>query len=159
LTVSRTLAREFRIMNHTINRTMLAVTAASGLILAGQTQAAVINIGDATPGQQPADLISVSQTWSQNNTYNLLDQIYIMPGTTLTIDPGTVVASSPTANGAGSLCITRGAQIFVNGTRDKPVIMTSTNDTATWTGGNPKTGTWRPAAGEWGNLTILGEAF
>jgi hypothetical protein len=144
-------------MKITNGTTILA--ALSGLLVAGVGQGAVINVGNANPGQQAADLISVSQTWTQDNTYNLLDQIYVMPGVTLTIDAGTVVASTPTANGSGSLCITRGAQIFVNGTRDKPVIMTSTNDTATWTGGNPKTGTWRPAAGEWGNLTILGQAF
>lgn len=126
---------------------------------AGTIQAAVVNVGDATPGQQAADLIRGSTHWTQDNTYNLLDQIYFLPGATLTIDAGVIVASTPTVTGAGSIAICRGAQVFVNGTRDKPVIMTTTNDTATWTGGNPKTGVWRPAAGEWGNLTVLGEAF
>ena len=30
---------------------------------------------------------------------------------------------------------------------------------ATWTGGNPRTGTWREAANEWGNLTLMGNAY
>ena len=30
---------------------------------------------------------------------------------------------------------------------------------ATWTGGNPKTGTWRNACNEWGNLTLMGAAY
>ena len=54
---------------------------------------------------------------------------------------------------------TRGAQIFVKGTADNPVIMTSTADVATWTGGDPKTGAWREAANEWGNLTIMGRGL
>jgi hypothetical protein len=37
--------------------------------------------------------------------------------------------------------------------------MTSKADVATWTGGNPRTGTWREAANEWGNLTLMGRAY
>jgi hypothetical protein len=91
-----------------------------------------------------------------------------MPGATLTIDPGTVVASmgwnvgtqtsDPTLEG-GTLAITRGAQIFVNGTAANPVIMTSQKDKATWAAGDPKTGVWREGANEWGNLTIMGSAY
>ncbi len=61
--------------------------------------------------------------------------------------------------------MTRGGQIFVNGTQAKPVIMTSTADVATWTVdgthplGNPQTGTWREACNEWGNLTVMGDAY
>ena len=101
--------------------------------------------------------ISVSETWTANNTYNLQNQIYVLPGATLTIEAGTVVAS--TTNIGGSLAVCKGAQIFVNGTQSQPVIMTSTADVATWTGGNPKTGIWREAANEWGNLTIMGGAY
>ena len=101
--------------------------------------------------------IAVSTTWTANNVYNLTQQIYVLPGATLTIQAGTVVAS--TTNVGGSLAVTRGAQIFVNGTEQNPVIMTSTADQATWVGGNPKTGTWRQGANEWGNLTIMGSAY
>src|SRR5690349_13457111 len=101
--------------------------------------------------------IAVSTTWTANNTYNLQNQIYVRTGSTLTIEAGTVVAS--TTNIGGSLAVCRGAQIFVNGTRDNPVIMTSTADVATWVGGDPKTGTWREAANEWGNLTLMGNGY
>lgn len=101
--------------------------------------------------------IAVSTTWTANNTYNLQTQIYVLPGATLTIEAGTVVAS--TTNLGGSLAVTRGANIFVQGTKTNPVIMTSKADVATWTAGNPKTGTWRQAANEWGNLTIMGEGY
>jgi hypothetical protein len=108
--------------------------------------------------------IAVSTTWTANNTYNLQKQIYVLPGATLTIEPGTVIAS--TTNLGGSLAVTRTAQIFVMGTAENPVIMTSKADVATWaplaghpTGKDPKTGTWREGVNEWGNLTIMGRAL
>ena len=101
--------------------------------------------------------IAASTTWTANNTYNLQQQIYVLPGATLTIEAGTVVASD--TNVGGSLAVTRGARIFVLGTQDSPVIMTSKADVATWVGGNPKTGTWREAVNEWGNLTLMGAGF
>ncbi len=101
--------------------------------------------------------ITTSTTWTANNVYNLVGQIYVTNGATLTIEPGTVIAN--TANAGGSLAVTRGSKIVAVGTADQPIIFTSTNDTATWVGGNPKTGTWRVAANEWGNLTIMGNAY
>jgi hypothetical protein len=93
--------------------------------------------------------------------YNLQNQIYVLPGATLTIQAGTVIAS--TSGVGGSLAVTPGARIFANGTQAQPIIMTSTADVATWdldpshpTGRNPKTGAWREGVNEWGNLTILG---
>ena len=101
--------------------------------------------------------IAVSTTWTANHTYNLQRQIYVLPGATLTIEAGTVIAS--TTNIGGSLAVNRGAQIFVRGTETKPVIMTSKADVQTWTNGDPRTGTWREAANEWGNLTLMGAAY
>ncbi len=101
--------------------------------------------------------IAVSTVWTADNTYNLQDQIYVLPGATLTIQAGTLVAS--TTDLGGSLAVTRGAQIFVRGTKTNPVIMTSTADVATWVDGCPQTGTWREEANEWGNLTIMGRGY
>ena len=69
--------------------------------------------------------IATSTTWTADNTYNLTKQIYVLLGATLTIETGTVIASEASANGAGGLCVTN-AQIFVNGERHAPVVMTST---------------------------------
>ncbi|MEW6238971.1 MAG: hypothetical protein AB1656_26615 [Candidatus Omnitrophota bacterium] len=107
--------------------------------LAGAASAAEIKV---------AEDINVSTTWTANNTYNLQKQIYVLPGASLTIEAGTLVQS--TANLGGSLAVCRGAKIFVNGTQDKPVIMTSTNDTLT---------SWHEGCNEWGNLTIMGNAL
>ena len=93
--------------------------------------------------------ITSSVTWTADNTYNLQNQIYVLPGASLTIEAGTRIASTPTANGSGSLAICRGAKIFALGTAEEPIIFTSTEDN----------GTWREAANEWGNLTIMGNAY
>ncbi len=91
--------------------------------------------------------IATSTTWTADNTYNLQDQIYVLPGATLTIEPGTRIAS--TAGLGGSLAVTRGAQIFALGENGAPVVFTSTADN----------GTWRESANEWGNLTIMGAGY
>jgi hypothetical protein len=134
----------------------IAATAVLASSLAGAASAAEILV---------SSNISVSTTWTANNTYNLQQQIYVLPGATLTIEPGTILAS--TTNLGGSLAVCRGAQIFVNGTPQNPVIMTSKADVLTWTGtqaspfvpGDPRTGVWREACNEWGNLTIMGRAY
>ena len=99
--------------------------------------------------------IATSTTWTKNNTYNLQGQRYILPGATLTIQAGTVVASDV----GGSLAVTRDGRIDCVGTKLEPVIFTSKQDVATWTAGNPKTGTWRAVANEWGNVTVMGNAM
>ncbi|MBL9120434.1 MAG: thrombospondin type 3 repeat-containing protein [Phycisphaerae bacterium] len=101
--------------------------------------------------------INGSVTWTANNTYNLQKQIYVLPGATLTIEAGTVIAS--TTNLGGSLAVTRGAKIIASGTAENPIIFTSKADVATWVGGDPATGTWRVGANEWGNLTIMGRGY
>src|SRR5262245_45760590 len=101
--------------------------------------------------------IGVSTTWTASNTYELVGNIHVLPGATLTIEPGTVVACPP-AN-VGRLVVDRGADIIAVGTRSRPIVMTSTLDVATWSGGDPSTGAWREAAGEWCGLALFGTAY
>ena len=143
-------------MKSFLNRT--AATALVGAGLAGVAGAGTSVAGD-TEVLVTAD-ITVSTTWTANNKYNLQNQIYVKNGATLTIQAGTVIASTPTINGSGSLAVTEGSQIFVQGTQDCPVIFTSTADVATWGLGRPECGTYREGVcSEWGNLTIMGSAY
>ena len=93
--------------------------------------------------------IESSVTWTADNEYNLTTQIYVRPGATLTIEAGTRVVSTATANGSGALCVVNGGQIFINGDSNAPVVMTSSEDN----------GNWRASCNEWGNLTICGDAY
>ena len=96
--------------------------------------------------------ITSSVTWTSANTYELHDLVYVEPGATLTIEAGTkVIGLDPTEHGgtySSALIVTRGAKIYANGTAADPIVFTSDEDT----------GSWRPVNGEWGNLTILGNA-
>jgi len=119
----------------------------AGLAFAGAADAAT---------DVPASDISTSTTWTKaNSPYRLKGQVYVTNGASLTIEAGVIVASLPADQ--GSLAITRGSKIYVMGTKDEPVIMTSTNDTNA--GDGPGSGTWREACLEWGNLTVMGDAL
>ncbi|MBE7557724.1 hypothetical protein HS125_01730 [bacterium] len=111
----------------------------AGVLAGAQASAAEILV---------ADDIATSTTWTADNVYNLQKQIFVLPGATLTVSAGTLVRS--TAGVGGSLAVCRGARIYVNGTKDKPVVMTSSADTLT---------AWHEGANEWGNLTIMGNAL
>ncbi len=139
----------------------------------------VVSIADVSIAEVGTNVnanISGSAHWTKTGSpYHLKQQIYVLPGATLTIDAGVVVASYVADQ--GSLAVCRGAQIFVNGTKCEPVIMTSAEDVATWAGssvrrgdpnntvveiigmGDPKSGVWREGCNEWGNLTIMGDAL
>ena len=98
--------------------------------------------------------ITTSTTWTSNNVYNLQGQVYVMPGATLTVQAGTIIAS----DAGGSVSITRGGMINCEGTKTNPIIFTSKADYNTWTPANPR-GQWRAACNEWGTLTIMGKAY
>src|SRR6187401_3005424 len=101
---------------------LVSLLAVAGLAGAAQAQTNV-----------PAGVHIASEHWTlAGSPYRLQGQVYFQAPATLTIDAGVIVASLPAAE--GSLAICQGAQIFVNGTRSNPVIMTSTDDVATWTG-------------------------
>lgn len=142
----------------------------------------LVLVGTASAGTYVTADIAGSQTWTTaNHPYHLVGQIYVLPGASLRIEPGVVVASYKAEE--GSLAVCRGAKIYVKGEKCQPVIMTSAEDVATWEGsdvvrdgvskpgypdgyvteivtmGDPKTGTWRPKCVEWGNLTIMGEGL
>ena len=98
--------------------------------------------------------LTTSQTWTKNNVYKLSGQVFVMPGATLTIEAGTVIASEV----GGSLAVARDGRIVADGTAAEPIIFTSAADRATWTPSNPQ-GAWRASANEWGNLTIMGNGY
>jgi hypothetical protein len=92
--------------------------------------------------------ITASTTWTANNVYRLQKQVYVMPGATLTIEPGTLIQS--TSGLGGSLAVTKGAKIYAEGTASDPIIFTSTSDNLT---------SWHEGCNEWGNITIMGDAL
>lgn len=78
--------------------------------------------------------------------YSLTGQLVVKNNASLTIPAGVTVyvEKSDDAAQKGSLIITQGSKLFVNGTEDKPVVFTSAADTK--------------APGDWGAIVILGKA-
>lgn len=152
---------------------VIALVAVVGSLNAGTTISTNIGAGGAEDVVWAKDDIYVNTVaqGTSGHPYHLSGQIYVEPGSSLTIDAGVVIASFLSDQGALAVC--RDADIFVNGTATEPVIMTSAEDVATWAGsvvvgspvtsittlGDPKTGTWRESCLEWGNLTIMGNAL
>jgi hypothetical protein len=77
-------------------------------------------------------------------TYYLNGWVYVKDGTTLTIDPGTVIRGSKSNKGA--LIIEKGAKIMAEGTMDSPIVFTSNQDAGS------------RSYGDWGGVIVLGKA-
>ncbi|MFD2099824.1 hypothetical protein [Flagellimonas iocasae] len=74
--------------------------------------------------------------------YFLTSGLIVKAGGSLTIPAGTTIKAS--GGTAAFIGVERGAQIFINGTAQAPVVMTSSSET--------------PAQGDWGGLVIAGDA-
>ena len=90
--------------------------------------------------------ITASLTLDPAKNYFLKGQVYVKNNATLTIPAGITVFAQVNADRLSKsvLVITRGSQIFINGTADKPVVFTSASSS--------------PQPGDWGALVILGNA-
>ena len=98
-----------------------------------------------------ADLVgNMTYNWTSDNIYELEKLVFLEEGGKLFIEAGTRIEGGSGSNlDASALVITRGAQIFAEGTPTNPIIFTSTSDDGTFDETN---------RGEWGGLVILGYA-
>jgi hypothetical protein len=82
----------------------------------------------------------------------LNDKIYVPDGGDLFIEPGTVIKAPSNPGDAHALIVTRGGQIWANGSESCPIIMTALAD--------PLDGTYSVGnRGMWGSLVMLGRAY
>lgn len=110
----------------------------------------VIEDGDLEGGQ--------TYDWTNDNIYVLDGLVYLEDGGVLNIEAGTVIKGTAdndisTGDNTSALIITRGAQIFAEGSADAPIIFTAEGDDTD----NPDDFTSRDR-GEWGGLILLGDA-
>jgi hypothetical protein len=102
---------------------------------------------DGPPGGQVIRLnddITTDTTFTANNIYVIprLKQLFVQPGATLTIEPGTEIRGEQ----GSILVITRGARILADGTVDDPILMTTAQPPG------------QKTRGFWGGLLVLGSA-
>ena len=81
---------------------------------------------------------------SANTVYQLNGFVYVTPGVTLTIQPGTIVRGDKTSK--GTLIVQKGAKINAQGTQYNPIIFTS----------NVAAGS--RDYGDWGGIIVCGKA-
>ncbi len=84
------------------------------------------------------------RVFSADTVYVLTGLYYVEAGHTLTIEPGTIIKGDKASS--GTLIITRDAQLFAEGTQQKPIVFTSYQAP-----GNR-------APGDWGGIVLLGRA-
>lgn len=129
-----------------MKKTMIALM---GLAAAGIASAADVYVDSN---------ITSSTVWTADNVYFLDDVIYVEPGASLIIEPGTLIRGST----SGSLNVSPLANIYANGTKDAPITFTSEDDVdpADPTNTSKVSPTFREGfAGEWGAVTIMGKAL
>ncbi|MDA9555176.1 hypothetical protein N9R54_02960 [Pelobium sp.] len=90
--------------------------------------------------------ITTNTTWSASKIYLLKKIIYVTNGSTLTIEPGTIIKGAKSISGSGSLVITRGSKINAVGTADKPIVFTSAQPAG------------QRSSQDWGGVILLGKA-
>lgn len=120
---------------------------------------------DPTPGPGPGGAvlqisgeISGNRTFVEDTIYVLLGRVAVVDGAVLTIEEGTIIKGEigEGAN-ASSLLIAQGGTLNVNGTINKPVIMTSISDEIV-PGQIVGPNLLPTVNGLWGGLVILGRA-
>lgn len=88
--------------------------------------------------------ITSNTTWDAKNKYLIEGFVYVESGTTLTIEPGTIIKGDKATK--ASLIVKPGARIIAEGTNQKPIIFTS----------NQPKGSRN--YGDWGGIILLGKA-
>jgi hypothetical protein len=86
--------------------------------------------------------VEADTTWTCDKLYILTDLIFITGDKTLTVEAGTVVQGDL----GSALISTRGSKLITKGTKDAPVVFTSSADAGSRTGG------------DWGGVVMLGAA-
>lgn len=97
-------------------------------------------------------------TWETGNTYELGGRITVLPGVTLTIEPGVIIkGQAGSGPNATALLISKGAKIMAEGTASQPIIFTTVADEIE--PGDIESPNLDPTLnGLWGGLIVLGNA-
>jgi hypothetical protein len=108
------------------------------------------------PGYVATDAVSGELTTGASlscaNTYILDKRVFVPSGQTLTIAPGSLIkGNTGTAANATALIISRGADIYANGSESCPIVFTAAADLMDGTYGIEN-------VGQWGGVLILGTA-
>lgn len=143
------------------NDTCITSEACAGVTCADGTtlNVATCNCDQNAPSVEAVSgTISTNTTWTSNTIYELAAKVVVTSGTTLTIEPGTIIKGREgTGSLATALLIARGAKILAEGTAEEPIIFTSTLDNIQ-PGQITGTSLEELDNEKWGGLILLGNA-
>jgi len=111
------------------------------VVKSAYTKFGVVNSVDTLSG-----LISTDRTLVNTKAYNLSGVVTVSNGATLTIEPGTFIFGLPGSSPPSMLLIGVNGKIRAEGTRSRPITMTSSQPIGS------------RAPGDWGGLVMLGKA-
>ena len=87
--------------------------------------------------------ISTDTTWTNDTIYRIRHQVFVNPGATLAIEPGTLILAS---GQNAVLVVEKGGKIMAEGRREAPIVMTCDQPVG------------QRSSGCWGGLIVLGNA-
>jgi hypothetical protein len=90
--------------------------------------------------------ITTDRTLTNDTQWNLTGLVAVKNGATLTIQPGTFIIGQPGSQPPSVLLITRDGRLVADGTRSRPIILTSSRPFG------------QRQRGDWGGLLVLGKA-
>ncbi len=109
-------------------------------------KAAYAKIGVVTEQVTVTGSITANTTWVNTKSYLLQGIVTVKNNATLTIEPGTIIQGAAGSAPPSALLVTRDGKIAADGTRSRPIILTSAQ----------KFGERK--RGDWGGLVLLGKA-
>jgi hypothetical protein len=90
--------------------------------------------------------ITESRTLTNDTLWQIKGNVFVKGGATLTIEPGTFIMGLPGSQPASALLITRDGRIIAEGTKSRPIVMTSSLPFG------------QRQRGDWGGLVMMGRA-
>jgi len=90
--------------------------------------------------------IESTRTLVNTKAYRLSGTVFVRNNASLIIDPGTFIIGQPGSQPPSALIVTRSGYIYANGSKSRPIIMTSSRPFG------------ERSRGDWGGLVLLGRA-
>jgi hypothetical protein len=90
--------------------------------------------------------ITADTTFTNDTEWDLKGIVYVRNNATLTFEPGTFLIGQPGTTPPSALIITQNGKIIANGTKSRPIVMTSSLPFGS------------RSRGDWGGLVLLGKA-
>jgi hypothetical protein len=91
--------------------------------------------------------ITESRTLTNDTLWQIKGNVFVKNGATLTIQPGTFVQGLPGSQPASAILVTRDGKIIAEGTRSRPIVMTSSLPFG------------QRQRGDWGGLVMMGRGI